>query len=211
MNKKVFLLLSLVVVLVGGYFIGNYTFNKILVNKVENVLKSDKLQKEIDKLTQSDNIEKELSFINTEDKPKEIETKEDPPKENNAIEETLVAKDKKEPESPIVHKATPAPTAQTEPKAAVVEEDIKEETEQKNDAESEQIEFATKNEAIEFVKNRFTPQEIAELYKIYSEAVKDGLTAEEKKALKEKAYEEAIKKFTPQEIAALKKIILGES
>ena len=206
MQKK--LVVILFVLLIGGYFVGNQILNSILANKVESALQSDTIQKEIDKLTQSTDIEKELSNFNPEELiqddeltqtsnqmkilPNKILTKKNlnisKPKEKSNI----------APSEPQVTQ----PPSNTEEKV-VPENQIKE-------PPQDSLQFATKNEAIEFVRKRFTSKEIAALYKIYTEAVKDGLTPEEKAALKEKAYEEAFKKFTPQEIAAVKKIILGE-
>lgn len=209
MQKK--LVVILFVLLIGGYFVGNQILNSILANKVESALQSDTIQKEIDKLTQSTDIEKELSNFNPEELIQDDELTQDiKPNEDTPKQNTPTKKESQPPASKPKEKSNIAPSEPqvTQPPSNTEEKVVPEN--QIKEPPQDSLQFATKNEAIEFVRKRFTSKEIAALYKIYTEAVKDGLTPEEKAALKEKAYEEAFKKFTPQEIAAVKKIILGE-
>lgn len=208
LTKKVTIILTLAVFLIGGYYIGNFILNKALTNKVENILKNENIQKEIDKLVESNDLEKELSHLLPEDILKGDTNKED----------KVDSPNNKNLKSSQETQITPVSSTGNEQKNNAVEgktnpepQETPQEKVEPTNPETEQPQFATKNEAIEFVRSKFTSKEIAELYKIYSEALKDGLTAEEKKALKEIAYKEAFKKFTPQEIEAVKKIIFGES
>lgn len=182
-KRSIIIISTILIVLIGGYHLGNYAINRLLLGKVEDVLKNDNLEKEIDKLLNPDELDENLAELLPQEKPGE-----------KAPSKPKVQHDEKTDTHPGVDD-TDQETPREEPPEEIA----------KPEPEPDRLEFKTKNDAIEFVRDRFSAKEVKELYKIYNEIQTEGLTSEVRSQLKA----EALKKFTPEEIEAVKKIILG--